>query len=281
MEVTAKTAYAGMEGQATMKVYLDVYFILNFMMNDFLLCITGILRQKKMRPYWWGIVSAVSSALSTGIYAWSCIRGKGFLIPGILVFPVMVAAAYRSPKQVWLQDIFWCGMTAMFTGGCLYAVSAALTAWQGPVWNMQDGSESYSIWWILSGLLLLSIVFLLTAREILYQIHDQKNMGEASVIHQGKRVTIRILYDSGNQLISPYTGERVAVISQELAEKLEIMQNQNPVYIPYHSIGGSGVLPAYRIERMEWHDRESMEHFLAAVSDQVTQQGIQMILNIT
>lgn len=234
-----------------------------------------------MRPYWWGVVSVASSAFSTGIYAWSCLQGRGILLGDLLVFPVMVAAAYRSSKRVWLKDTFWCGVAAMLTGGCLYAMLAGLTAWQGPVWNLHPESKSYSIWWILSGLLLLFVVFLLTVREILHQIQYQKNTGEASVIHHGKRVTVRILYDSGNQLVSPYTGERVAVISQALADKLEIMQGQYPVYIPYHSIGGSGVLPAYRIERMEWQGRESMEDFLVAVSDRMTQQEIQMILNVT
>lgn len=271
-----------MESQVNMRVYLDVYLILNFIMNYFLLSITGIVRQKRAKPYRWGVVAGGCSVVSTGIYMWSCIQGKGILIFDILVFPIMVWSAYRpSNRLVWMQDILFCAMTAVMTGGCLYAMMSGLTAWQGPVWQRHTGVQEYSLWWILSGLLLLSVVFLLIGREWLQQLSFQKNVGEATVVHRGKRISIRILYDSGNQLISPYTGERVAVISRALAEQLGIIQEQPPLYVPYHSIGGSGVLPMYRIERLEWKDRETREGVLVAVSEQLKQQEIQMILNNT
>lgn len=271
-----------MESQVNMRVYLDVYLILNFIMNYFLLCITGIVRQKRSRPYRWGVVAGICSIVSTVIYMWSCMQGKGILIFDILVFPVMVWMAYFPPnRRVWMQDILLCAVMAVMTGGCLYAMMSALTAWQGSIWQRHARVQEYSFWWILSGLLLLSVVFLLIGREWLQQLSFQKNVGEATVVHKGKRVSIRILYDSGNQLVSPYTGERVAVISKALAEQLEIIQEQHPLYVPYRSIGGSGVLPMYRIERLEWKDRESRENILVAVSEQLEQQEIQMILNTT
>ncbi|MDE6851196.1 MAG: sigma-E processing peptidase SpoIIGA, partial [Lachnospiraceae bacterium] len=108
------------ESQVNMKVYLDIYFILNFIMNYFLLCITGILRQKKIKPYRWGIVSGVCSAVSTGIYVWSCLQGAKILWFDLLGFPLMVAAAYRPHnRQVWIRDTLMCGVAVMLTGGCL------------------------------------------------------------------------------------------------------------------------------------------------------------------
>ncbi len=271
-----------MEGQENMKVYLDIYFILNFIMNYFLICITGILRQKVMRPVWWGLTSGIAGGVSTVIYLWSCIQGKEYLFLDLLGLPLMIAMAYREHSCfVWFQDTIFYGLAAMLTGGCLYAMLSGLMAWQGTLYQGRIGSQSYSIWMILLGLLFLSVVFLLLGREILHQVQFQKSIGEATLIHHGKQLSIRILYDSGNQLVSPYTGERVAVISQGLADQLEIETQQNPIYIPYRSIGGGGVLPAYRLERLEWQHRESMEHFLVAVSDRLEKQEIQMILNIT
>ena len=213
---------------------------------------------------------------------WSCMQGTSILILDVFVFPIMVRIAYHPPNRlIWMQDNFFCVMAAVMTGGCLYAMMSGLAAWQGPVWQGYSGVQEYSLWWILSGLLLLSVVFLLIGREWLQQVSFQRNIGEAMVVHKGKQISIRILYDSGNQLVSPYSGERVAVISEALAEQLEITQEQRPLYVPYHSIGGSGVLPTYRIERLEWQDRESMEGVLVAVSEQLEQREIQMILNIT
>ncbi|MDE6566308.1 MAG: sigma-E processing peptidase SpoIIGA, partial [Lachnospiraceae bacterium] len=251
-------------------------------MNYFLLCITGIVRQKKAQPYRWCGVAGVCGAVSTGIYMWSCMQGKEIMVLDVLVLPVMVGISYHSSNRlVWVQDVLACAVMAVMTGGCLYAMMSGLAVWQGPVWQGHTGVQEYSLWWILSGLLLLSVVFLLIGREWLQQLSFQKTVGEATVVHRDKRISIRILYDSGNQLVSPYTGERVAVISKALAEQLEISKEQYPLYVPYHSIGGSGVLQAYRIERLEWQDRECMEDVLVAVSEQLGQREIQMILNVT
>lgn len=281
-EVSTRAEIAFVEGQVNMKVYLDIYFILNFIMNYFLMCITGILRQKRLQPVKWGMVSGIGGLVSTLIYAWSCLQGKEFLLLDLLGLPLLVALAYHEHSRlVWIQDTVFYALAALLTGGCLYAMLSGLMTWKGTLLKGQTENQTYSIWVILSGVILLSVVFLLLGQEMLHQVQYQKNIGEAKLIHQGKQYQIRILYDSGNQLISPYTGERVAVISKDLADRLNVDAGQNPIYIPYRSIGGAGVLPAYRLERLEWSDRESMEHFLVAVSERLEQQEIQMILNIT
>lgn len=109
-----------------------------------------------------------------------------------------------------------------------------------------------------------------------------KNIQRAILIHGGRKLDIRVLYDTGNRLISPYTGEGVAVISRGLAEQAGLYKNQKPILIPYHSIGGDGLLEAFRMEEMHLEDGSSKRNFLAAVSDRLgEEQGIQMILNIT
>lgn len=283
-----------------MKIYLDMYFILNLIMNFYLLVMTAIFRQKRISLKRLLLCSACSSLFSTGVYAWSCIYGIGFLFLDLCSIPVLVCLSYRSRNiRVCLQDSLFLGVMTMLTGGCLYAMYSALQfclPWVSLRQNASAMADAVaSLCFVITGLLLLTIVFICLGKELLQQLQYGKSSCEAVLFHAGKEYHIRILQDTGNHLVSPYTGERVAVISQALAAEMKIAQEQPMLYIPYHSIGGSGILPAYRLERLEWgrncrgsrhgsdyyhgNDCGQMEHFLAAVSGELEKEEIQMIVN--
>lgn len=293
-----------------MKIYLDIYFILNLIMNFFLLLMTGILRQKRILPIRLMLCSVCSSLFSTVVYVLSCLYGIGFLFLDLCSIPVLVCLSYQDRNvRICFRDSLFLGIMTMLTGGCLYAMYSALRICLPDLFLRQNSSAVLSLCFIMVGLLLLSVVFLLLGKEFLQQVQYGKSTCEAVLFHAGKEYHIQILRDTGNQLISPYTGERVAVISKALASEMGIEQEQPMLYIPYHSIGGSGILPAYRLERLEWtsssnchsyrccnhwccgdnwgncssnshgSNMEQMEHFLAAVSGELEEKEIQMIVN--
>ncbi len=101
---------------------------------------------------------------------------------------------------------------------------------------------------------------------------------QAVLCHEGREYVLRVLFDTGNGLVSPYTGEKVAVLSADFASGLSLDRTQNPVYIPYHSIGGSGILPVYRIDSVTFAGRTPIVHLPVAISDELGgEQEIQMI----
>ena len=67
------------------------------------------------------------------------------------------------------------------------------------------------------------------------------------------RVEFSCLYDSGNHLAEPFSGAPVLLLERETATKLlavpDLSKGEEPApgwrLIPYHSIGGAGVLPAF------------------------------------
>lgn len=274
-----------------MKVYLDIYFILNLIINFFLLGVTGVLRQKRISFRRWFLCSVAGSLFSTVIYACSCMAGRGYLLLDLCSIPVLVRFSYQDKnRRIWFQDTLFLGVMTMLTGGCLYAVYEGFSVWQPALFQAENPPAYMIMGLIIVGILALSVVFLLLGKELLYQTQYGKNVYEAVLYHQGRKYHIQILQDTGNQLVSPYTGERVAVIAKALAGELGLEQEQAGLYIPYHSIGGSGILPAYRLERLEWGNESvhgvsygrhhgHMEHFLAAVSTELGEQEIQMIVN--
>ena len=143
-------------------------------------------------------------------------------------------------------------------------------------------SGVFSMVWILLSVVLIFLIFFLLRFSLIRQGQDRRSVRRAKVVHGGREVEILVLYDTGNRLVSPYTGEGVAVISNELAVELGLEQSQRPVLIPFRSIGGGGLLRAYRLEEMRMEDGACRKDFLVAVSENLGErQEIQMILNIT
>lgn len=256
--------------------YVDFYFILNFMMNLFLILVTAMLRQKRSRFGRMVVLSCLHAAVSC-VYTYLLWEKTGWQT-GIAVVQMVVFVRLAFEKEglrSFLEDSLVFFFLTFFTGGLIGAFQAFLMRVIG-----SPGASSGV--WLFPVVFLLFLLFFMLRWEWIRQEHSRKSIRMAVVCHGGCEASIRVLYDTGNQLVSPYTGEGVAIISTELAEKLSLAEGQNPVLIPYHSIGGDGLLKAYRMEYLRITGGGSKRNFLAAVSSNLTgEQGVQMILNIT
>lgn len=257
-------------------LYVDFYFILNFIMNLFLIMATAMLRQKRCRFLRFLFLSAANAVLSVVFtyFLWGNITLElGTVIAQIGVF--LFLSFEREGFGIWVGDIICFLFWTFFTGGVIGVIQQILMRWLGTF-------RASSIGVIIAAVAMLSILFFLFRWELISQEQERKNIRTVKVIHRGRKVTIQALYDTGNQLVSPYTGESVVIISGKLSEAIGLPSGQNPVLIPYHSIGGSGLLKAYRLECIQMTDGGCKKEVLAAVSEELdNRRRIQMILNIT
>jgi len=96
--------------------------------------------------------------------------------------------------------------------------------------------------------------------------------------------SVKAYYDSGNCLTDPYTGKGVHIISEKLASRLELIEEQK-VCIPYQSLGNeNGLIEVYYVENLKIKkDTKWME--LGKVPLGVAKEGLfkgkgyEMILN--
>lgn len=257
-------------------LYVDFYFILNFTMNLFLILITAMLRQKRGRFFRFVVLSGISAVCSVFItyFLWEHVILQ--MAISMLQMGGMVYLAYEKEGiRTWVGDFILFLFLTFFTGGLIGAV-------QGLLLRILEQGRAYSMVWIFLSVFFLFLLFFVFRFAFIRQEHSRKSIRKARIIHSGREFEIRVLYDTGNQLVSPYTGEGVAIIAKELAEKVGLEQNQRPILIPYHSIGGDGLLKAYRMEEMRLEGKVCKKNFLAAVSENLgEEQGVQMILNIT
>lgn len=268
-----------MGGQITF--YWDLFLILNLIMNLFLMGMTGLLRRKIIvikRLVLAALAGSIQMTVAAGV--WLAV-GRGPVPGGMpwLFLPLaglvgweMLQLAFREKTGAEKRRNFLgLAQVSVLTGGSIFL----LREWAGNLFHVQAGG-----WLVVSGAFGIFLVFLLGRRQLQRRELQSHEMDGVLTARNGRQYALRVLFDSGNGLVSPYTGENVMIIDKELAEKMEVGKEQNPLWIPFHSIGGDGLLPAYRFQSLVLQNGRKKENFLAAVSDNISADStIQMILN--
>lgn len=258
-----------------MYFYADCYFILNFIMNFFLIMLTAKIRKKQavMKRYFvlsvlYGILSCITAYVLWEEKVWN-------YVAAIIEMASFLYFNFKSKTfKEWLYDF------EMFLGVIVFTAGFIFFFYQ-TIWQIA-GKKTLSIQAVGISVILLFLLFQILRYDLIKQEQWSKTVLQGNVRHHGSTYCIWVLFDTGNHLTNPFNGERVNIVSETFAGKMHLSEGQLPVYIPYHSIGGSGVLPAYRIEELEVQGRETQYNVLAAVSEQLCADSkIQMILNIT
>ena len=249
--------------------YADLYFILSFVLNLFFIYVTAILRQKRYTPFRWVMISGMGAAISVVMVILHNSMFNGiFAVIQLAVIPV-ISFTFEGIGDAVMDEITFMAIS-IFTAGALFLVKEQISQFYP-----NNGRISLGI--IFLSVFILFILFRQMKWKLIKQKNDTKTIFRATVINHGQEYQIQALYDTGNRLVSPYTGEAVMLISKKLAEKLDLT---GEILIPFHSIGGDGVLSAFRIEYLKLEDGTCRRNFLAAVSDSLcADQNIQMILN--
>lgn len=255
--------------------YADLYWILNFIMNLFLLYITAWWINEPAHFKRWVFSSAVCAVFPVvNTYA----SQGGFKVPQLLTAAVELALlvywAYK-PEGIrqFIKKLVNFILMSAFTAGMLFMLKGIFS-------GGGEGSQKFSLPFLLMSVFMLYILFRFLRVAIARQELRRKSVVNALVVHNGSKQEVKALIDTGNHLISPYTGEPVFIISKGLSDSLGLNKNLNPLLIPYNSIGGRGLLEAYRLDLLQLQDGNIRRDFLAAVSDNIcTDKEIQMILN--
>ena len=116
---------------------------------------------------------------------------------------------------------------------------------------------------LLVGMTLLCYGILWAVGRRLRRAAPERHRYAVSVANQGHTVTLSCLYDSGNHLVEPFSGAPVIVMERDaLAALLPEGGDAAPLptgigwrVIPFDSLGGQGLLPAFRPEKVTVHTR--------------------------
>ncbi len=237
----------------TVKLYLDVYFAVNFAMDYLLLSMVKCFFHLPARP----LRLAMGALAGAG---WACVD----LLLGLagwiqLAFAwlgagsLMVALAFGLKKsREGMRELavrlvaFWAVSAA--AGGLLGIWESRNFQWYLPgeggfgQWNLMALCfGAAGIYFGVSGCLKF-ISGHMQEQHILYQVR---------LSCKGRTKTVNALWDTGNHLYEPYSHQPVHVITREVCQQLCNKVSQI-IYIPFRTVGSDyGLMPGIRIDFME------------------------------
>lgn len=256
------------------ELYIDLFFLVNFMMDYILLM---LLRKMLACTATHGRV--IAGAAAGAVMTCAVIAAPipyGFIKLFLLHSAVNVVMLKAGLGIQWGRP-FVKAFLFLYIGGFLLG---------GVMGFLRQYVRAGSLFFILalSGYLLTSGIWSLTEALIRYN----RTHCTAVLYRKEKSCKVKALIDTGNRLMDDKTGKPVSVIGVESARILGFQEDMESVgklrYIPYHSIGNAkGALPLFEIDKMYLtgsKNKVEVRHPLLAVcGEEMAFDSYGMILN--
>lgn len=256
------------------ELYIDLFFLVNFMMDYLLLMLLRRMLASKA-PHGRVIFGAAAGALLTCLVVAAPIPwapAKLLLLHGGVNVVMLKAGLGTAWGRPFVKAFFFLYIGGFLLGGVMVFLRQYL----------RYGSLFFAL--SLGGYLLAAGAFSLL--EALIR-HNRTHC--TAVLCRGERsCSVKALVDTGNRLRDKLTGKPVSIIEPETARILGFAQDTDtgnkPRYISYHSIGESnGALPLFEIDRMRLSSgRGTVEverPLLAVCGREMASDSYGMILN--
>lgn len=242
-----------------MKVYIDIFFFVNFLMN---LQVFQILNQWCKKPAF--------SVRSTMGAAFGALFAVGIVMLGIRTRWVLWILFYAAGSSILIRFVYG-KMNLRRHLRCVIGFYLIAAGVSGMLFGIREflGVHNLSLVFLLGGSMGVQAVARAVRRVIGTHMPEQY-MYETWIVWHGKCVPCTGFLDTGNRLTEPVSGAGVSIVTKELFQKFltqeekeelskalsEGMTNDRKTlllrYIPYHSVGEErGFLPGILVDKIE------------------------------
>lgn len=245
-----------------LKIYLDVLFLENFLMDYILLMLTGKILQKQKRRM--GILAA--SLIGSGytmLYVLLLLRTELksdslFLlllqIGNVATAYLMVICAYakESGKQR--------GLCLLTLEVCAYLTGGILTWAEN---TFADFARYRGSLYMATGAVFFSYMFLKEwMKKMRERLFQKKCHLPVRITFGEKQIRCQGLMDSGNSLYEPITGRPVVIVERQLLISNEVPLPDGFFAIPYHAIGTQkGILKGVLADELEIPEQQGEQRW--------------------
>lgn len=251
------------------KLYIDLFFLVNFLMDYFLLLMVGKMLKCRIRRLRIAAGAAIGAFLACIFVVF--LRGKIWrlvLFHGVINVCLLKTGLEIKGKRTLIKAWILLYVSAFLLGGVLNAFQPYVRS--GAVFLVFAFAGYHlclGIWDLLS-----------------YFYKNKSGSCKVRLYRNGRECELYAIIDTGNRLRDTLTGKPVHVIERETAEKLGCMDLAGERVITYRSIGKeNGTMPVLALDRMCCQcgqEEKWVEKPLAAVSESRKLSGVyDMILN--
>lgn len=250
--------------------YADVFFLTNFYMDFLAVCVVGEILQLKRKIFRYLLGAALGSF--AGCILFICMRSyTGYtLCMHLLVNPGMLLCCFFPVRKGVFCKGFLLMYVALFLEGGF---------WQWVYYTVAKG-RYYELCLFSTAVPMVFFCYILRRKR-----KSVQTFYNVRIVHRGKELRVKALYDTGNRLWDPYVNRAVHVVDEEIFAALG-GRAENPVrLIPFASVGQkNGLMETFTAESM-YVAQEDGEIQLTPVVLAVAEQGVfkarvyQMILH--
>ena len=187
--------------------YWDIFWLLNFIMNLFLLGMTAIIRRKYLRKWRLIGVSLLESGQMTAVLVWWLQQlkehnGKNEILfwqngmpAGLIVLEILFAfemlqfCFWEKQFRELLKDLLYFLQVSVLTGGALLLCRE----WMGK-------EHTTGIWTLFAGTAGIWLVFYIMERYLRQGDKRGNTMDGVIIMGNGRRYPLRVMLDTGNCL---------------------------------------------------------------------------------
>ncbi|HHX59566.1 MAG TPA: sigma-E processing peptidase SpoIIGA [Epulopiscium sp.] len=256
----------------TLEVYLDILFLLNFIMDYFIFWIVSKITYQKTTTKRLCIGSLIGAGLYCLVVITPFLRVIN-IVTYLVILPLIPIKIIFKPKKIksWVQIFIIANITALAIGGMSYG----LLYWvqeQKIVANIYKKTyENFSIWILLVSTLG-SYVVIQIARYYMQKRNPRvKKLYSVRISFNKQIVDFETLLDTGNKVYDPLTKDPVIIVEYKILKQLlpleiRTMYEKTEIHmtsivqevssgefgtrirlIPYHSLGNpNGILLGFK-----------------------------------
>ena len=245
-----------------MKIYLDVIFIINFLLDFNILYIVNYILKRNI-SFKRLIISSLLGELTLIFLFFNISNILLFIIKIILcLIMCLISFKYINLKYT-INNMTYVYMISTIYGGLFYFINSSIVS---------------DYIYILLVTLLLPIFtkeIIITFKKIKtnYNYYYQIKIN----FNENKNIKLNSFLDTGNKLKDPYTNKGIILVDINKIKKL--VHNKSPIYVPYKSLNNSGLIKCIKPLSIEINGKTFKNYLIGLSEDKFNIDGIDCILN--
>lgn len=255
-----------------MTIYVDLIFFMNFAYDFLLLLTVEIVLKRKVRLYR-HLISALIGGASIFLLFLPWNNYLLFILK-ILTSVIMCIASYKYVSlRYTFNNLCYLYMCSVILAGFLYFLDLEFSyKHQGLIFFFDGLSVNYILLMILAPIVLVFYVHSSKKLKSTYNLYYHLDL-----YFNEMKISCLALFDNGNSLSDPITGKAVIIVNKK---KLEAIRHiRDPMYIPFNTVGGSGLMKCYRPSYIVLNNQK-IYNYLIGESDYKFSDGVDCLLNV-
>ncbi len=203
-----------------MKIYIDLFFLLNLIMDYIIIISTSILLKRKTSTIRI-ILSSLLGGISSLLLLFSNIN-KILLEVISIILMVLIAFGYNKIRYI-IKNIIYVYLLSTLLGGIIY------------LFNIKVSNNVFLTYLII---IIISIeVLILYIKEIKKMKNIYNNYYKVDIYFKDKeKISVIGFVDTGNNLYDPYKKRPIILLSKKY------IRDDNYILVPYYTMSGEGLL---------------------------------------